>query len=101
MERLALPSTLEALRLRRIAVTSDVQDAYVVNRSIMVLFLWEGVCFLPINQEGTMSPQPAVTGRFSNRMFAIRGGMVRNIIIKHLLLGRRMQPKMPIQMATI
>lgn len=53
------------------------------------------------NQEDTMSPQPAVSGSFSNKIFPIRGGMARDITTKHLLLGSRMQPKMPIQMATI
>lgn len=53
------------------------------------------------NQEDIMSPQPAVSGSFNNSTFPIKGGMVRNITTRHLLLGSRMQPKMPIQMATI
>lgn len=61
----------------------------------------EEACVLLTNQEDTMSPQPAVSGSFNNRIFPIRGGMVRNITTRHLLLGSRMQPKMPIQMATI
>lgn len=53
------------------------------------------------SQEDTIRPHPAVSGSFSKSIFPISGGMVRDITTKHLLLGSKTQPKMPIQMAMI